>query len=102
MCGKVANWWMPDDVVFVDEIPHTATGKIQKTVLRERFKDFVLPTAVAAQCKRRLAARTLFVAKVSRSLAPMGEGWPLIIALSSRKRAPDRLRCARPRGANLS
>ena len=30
MEGKVAKWWMPDDVVFVDEIPHTATGKIQK------------------------------------------------------------------------
>jgi fatty-acyl-CoA synthase len=43
--GKVANWWMPDDVVFVDEIPHTATGKIQKTTLRERFKDYRLPTA---------------------------------------------------------
>jgi fatty-acyl-CoA synthase len=50
--GKVASWWMPDEVVFVDEIPHTATGKIQKTVLRERFKDFVLPTAVAA-CRTR-------------------------------------------------
>jgi fatty-acyl-CoA synthase len=49
MCGKVANWWMPDDVVFVDEIPHTATGKIQKTVLRERFKDFVLPSAAGAR-----------------------------------------------------
>jgi fatty-acyl-CoA synthase len=45
--GKVAKWWMPDDVVFVAEIPHTATGKIQKTVLREKFKDFVLPTAAA-------------------------------------------------------
>jgi fatty-acyl-CoA synthase len=43
--GRVAKWWMPDDVVFVDEIPHTATGKIQKTVLRERFKDYALPTA---------------------------------------------------------
>jgi len=43
--GKVAKWWMPDDVVFVADIPHTATGKIQKTVLRERFKDYVLPTA---------------------------------------------------------
>ncbi len=31
---------MPDDVVFVDEIPHTATGKIQKMALRERFRDF--------------------------------------------------------------
>ena len=48
MRGKIANWWMPDDVVFVDEIPHTATGKIQKTALRERFKDYVLPTAAAA------------------------------------------------------
>jgi fatty-acyl-CoA synthase len=45
--GKVASWWMPDEVVFVDEIPHTATGKIQKTVLRDRFRDFVLPTAAA-------------------------------------------------------
>jgi fatty-acyl-CoA synthase len=45
MRGKVANWWMPDDVVFVDEIPHTATGKIQKTTLRERFKDYRLPSA---------------------------------------------------------
>jgi fatty-acyl-CoA synthase len=45
--GKVAKWWLPDDVVFVAEIPHTATGKIQKTVLRERFKDYALPTAVA-------------------------------------------------------
>ena len=45
MRGKIANWWIPDDVVFVDEIPHTATGKIQKTTLRERFKDYRLPTA---------------------------------------------------------
>jgi len=35
--GKIAKWWMPDDVIFTDEIPHTATGKIQKTVLRERY-----------------------------------------------------------------
>ena len=47
--GKIAKWWMPDDVVFVDDIPHTATGKIQKTALREQFKDYVLPTAVAAE-----------------------------------------------------
>jgi len=38
--GKIAKWWMPDDVVFVDEIPHTATGKIQKMQLREQFKGF--------------------------------------------------------------
>jgi fatty-acyl-CoA synthase len=43
--GKTANWWIPDDVVFVAEIPHTATGKILKTALREQFRDYVLPTA---------------------------------------------------------
>ena len=47
--GKIASWWMPDDVVFVSAIPHTATGKIQKTTLREQFKDYVLPTSVAAE-----------------------------------------------------
>jgi fatty-acyl-CoA synthase len=45
MRGKVANWWMPDDVVFINEIPHTATGKIQKTMLREQFKDYRFPAA---------------------------------------------------------
>jgi fatty-acyl-CoA synthase len=40
--GKIAKWWMPDDVVFVDDIPHTATGKIQKLALRQQFKDYVL------------------------------------------------------------
>ena len=36
---------MPDDVVFVEALPHTATGKILKTRLREHFKDYKLPTA---------------------------------------------------------
>ncbi len=43
--GKIAKWWMPDDVVFIDEIPHTATGKIQKTTLRDMFAAYKLPTA---------------------------------------------------------
>ena len=47
MEGKIAKWWMPDDVTFVPEIPHTATGKILKTELRERFKNYTLPTARA-------------------------------------------------------
>lgn len=47
MDGKIAKWWMPDDVAFVDEIPHTATGKIQKMTLREQFKDYALPSAAA-------------------------------------------------------
>ena len=45
--GKIAKWWLPDDVVFVAEIPHTATGKIQKTTLREQFKNYVLPGVAA-------------------------------------------------------
>jgi len=47
--GKIAKWWMPDDVVFVDEIPHTATGKISKLGLRQKFADYVLPSAAAAE-----------------------------------------------------
>ena len=49
MQGKCAKWWMPDDVVFVEEIPHTATGKILKTRLRTQFKDYVLPSVQAAE-----------------------------------------------------
>ncbi len=45
LTGRIAKWWMPDDVIFTDEIPHTATGKIQKTVLRERYKEHRLHTA---------------------------------------------------------
>ncbi len=41
--GKIAKWWLPDDVVFVDEIPHTATGKIKKVELRKQFADYQLP-----------------------------------------------------------
>ena len=41
--SKVAKWWLPDDVVFVDELPHTATGKLQKMKLREKFRDYKLP-----------------------------------------------------------
>jgi fatty-acyl-CoA synthase len=43
--GKVAKWWIPDDVVFVEELPHTATGKLLKTKIREDFKGYKLPTA---------------------------------------------------------
>ncbi len=43
--GKIAKWWTPDDVVFVDDIPLGATGKIDKKILRQRMVDYVLPTA---------------------------------------------------------
>jgi acyl-CoA synthetase (AMP-forming)/AMP-acid ligase II len=40
--GKIAKWWMPDDVVFVAELPHTATGKLSKLTLRQQLKDYRL------------------------------------------------------------
>jgi fatty-acyl-CoA synthase len=49
MQDKIAKWWMPDDVVFVEEIPHTATGKIQKTTLRKQFEGYRLRTTQAAE-----------------------------------------------------
>ncbi|WP_296595637.1 long-chain-fatty-acid--CoA ligase [Phenylobacterium sp.] len=47
--GKIAKWWTPDDVVFVDDIPLGATGKIDKKLIRERMKDYVLPSAKAKE-----------------------------------------------------
>lgn len=39
--GKIARWWMPDDVVFVDELPHTGTGKLVKNTLREQYQNYL-------------------------------------------------------------
>ena len=47
--GKIAKWWMPDDVLFVDELPHGATGKLLKTKLRELYGDYKLPTVDRAK-----------------------------------------------------
>ncbi|MDG1462683.1 MAG: long-chain-fatty-acid--CoA ligase [Gammaproteobacteria bacterium] len=41
--GKVASWWIPDAVEFVDQLPHTATGKLQKRQLRDEYASYVLP-----------------------------------------------------------
>ena len=43
--GRVAKWWLPDDVVFIDEVPKTSVGKFSKKDLRARFEDYELPTA---------------------------------------------------------
>ena len=43
LSGRVAKWWEPDDVLFVDELPHTATGKLNKLALREQYKDYSFP-----------------------------------------------------------
>ncbi len=45
LATRVAKWWLPDDVLFVDSLPHTATGKLLKTRLRELYRDHPLPTA---------------------------------------------------------
>jgi len=45
LADKVAKWWLPDDVVFVEELPHTATGKLLKTKLRDDYRNYQLPTA---------------------------------------------------------
>ena len=42
--GKIAKWWTPDDVAFVDALPIGATSKLLKNKLREQFKGYVLPT----------------------------------------------------------
>jgi acyl-CoA synthetase (AMP-forming)/AMP-acid ligase II len=46
--GAVAKWWLPDDVVVLPELPHTATGKLNKRALRERFSDYLLQHAEAS------------------------------------------------------
>ncbi|MGB3229639.1 MAG: long-chain-fatty-acid--CoA ligase [Mycobacterium sp.] len=43
LAGEVVKWWLPEDVVFVDELPHTATGKVVKLKLREQYRDHTLP-----------------------------------------------------------
>jgi fatty-acyl-CoA synthase len=42
---RIAKWWLPDEVLFVDALPHTATGKLLKTKLREQYREHKLPTA---------------------------------------------------------
>jgi fatty-acyl-CoA synthase len=45
LCGHVAKWWLPDEILFVDSLPHTATGKLLKTALRDQYRDYALKSA---------------------------------------------------------
>jgi fatty-acyl-CoA synthase len=45
LSARVAKWWLPDEVIFVDSLPHTATGKLLKTRLREEYRDYQLSSA---------------------------------------------------------
>jgi len=85
--GKIAKWWMPDDVVFVDDIPLGATGKIDKKLIRQRFEHYVLPTAAGVQsaAPRALAAEAgltsvLFAPEPAR--AKPGGGRMLLVAMA--------------------
>lgn len=46
LSDKIAKWWMPDDVIFVSELPHTATGKLLKINLRKQYHDYLSPNSV--------------------------------------------------------
>ena len=43
LAPKVAKWWLPDDVVFIEAVPKTSVGKFNKRALRDQFKDYKLP-----------------------------------------------------------
>jgi acyl-CoA synthetase (AMP-forming)/AMP-acid ligase II len=45
LSGQVAKWWLPDEILFVESLPHTATGKLLKTALREQYRDYKLASA---------------------------------------------------------
>jgi fatty-acyl-CoA synthase len=45
LAGLVAKWWLPDEILFVESLPHTGTGKLLKTALRDQYRDYRLPTA---------------------------------------------------------
>jgi len=42
LADKIARWWMPDDIIFVEKLPHTATGKLQKRTLRDEYCNYLL------------------------------------------------------------
>jgi len=61
--GKIAKWWMPDDVAFVDDIPLGATGKIDKKLIRARMQDYVLPAVPVLAAAAAAAAAVTTVAE---------------------------------------
>ncbi|MFN3523391.1 MAG: long-chain-fatty-acid--CoA ligase [Phenylobacterium sp.] len=68
--GKIAKWWTPDDVVFVEDIPLGATGKIDKKLIRQRMEGYVLPTTAPAP------ARAMAAARAPRLIAPEPGDFP--------------------------
>jgi fatty-acyl-CoA synthase len=56
LCAHVAKWWLPDEILFVDSLPHTATGKLLKIALREQYKNYQLPGIADAMSQAQPAA----------------------------------------------
>jgi fatty-acyl-CoA synthase len=74
LASRVARWWCPDEVVFVDSLPHTATGKLQKLALRQQFRDYKLGQTAPA----RKAAPTLLIVPGLRDHVP--QHWQTLLA----------------------
>ncbi len=74
LAARVARWWCPDEVVFVDSLPHTATGKIQKLLLRQQFRDYQLTQSAPP----RAAAPTLLIVPGLRDHVP--QHWQTLLA----------------------
>ncbi len=76
---RIAKWWMPDDMQIVKEIPHTATGKINKLKLRETFKDYKLPTAEAGRAGAARDFRSRLFSCIRAEASPI---WPAPVDFS--------------------
>ena len=86
MQGKIAKWWMPDDVAFVDEIPHTATGKILKTALREQLQGLHAADR-GAVILRRSAGRPSLEGSTGSAVATSWPSHPSRLVMARRRRA---------------
>ncbi|WP_332852150.1 long-chain-fatty-acid--CoA ligase [Duganella sp. S19_KUP01_CR8] len=75
---RVARWWCPDEVVFVDRLPHTATGKLQKLVLRQQFRDYQLKSAAPARDADAARTPTLLIVPGLRDHVP--QHWQTLLA----------------------
>jgi len=90
--GKIAKWWMPDDVVFVDDIPLGATGKIDKKLIRERMADYRLPTAEPAPAAPLLASSPkLYAPEPAQDETPSSAAWTPAPGVISSEPAPEGL-----------
>ena len=90
--GKIAKWWTPDDVVFVDDIPLGATGKIDKKILRQRFADYTFPVAAAVVAESASRPPTLVAPEPeggSAEESPRGEPEAAAVADAAPAAVPD-------------